>query len=217
MRAALAIAMFLASALMIAKPTIAQVRDTVTVPVIVQMEQAPDPPLEMALVRPLSFGTVIIPNQLRRRDAICEYSLTPASNALVGESPGSAGLGNIATASGCRFATLGNAGVVSISCEARRAMQFTVTVSAGRDRPAGLVLGGAGPFPAFIANPDLSQGEGFIDGQSRLCFPSGATPASPVVVRHIFIGGRITVQAGQNMPTGRNIEIGSIVVEARYN
>ncbi|MET0371327.1 MAG: hypothetical protein ABW039_08115 [Sphingobium sp.] len=201
-------------------PALAQIRETMRVPVVVQLEQAADPPLELSLVRSLDFGIVTIPNQFVRRDATCEYTAaaTDFANGTFTMTEGSSRIlpGSATSESGCHISTVGGVAVVAIRCEARRNILFTFSLS--RVSISGLVL--QPRLTAKLANVDGSQADFFANPGSasgKPCFPTSATPPTPVVTRQLSIGGSITVQAGQSLPTGRRIDAGAIVLEALYN
>lgn len=207
----------LIAAFMSAMPAGAQIRDSQLVPAVVQLEQAPDPPLAMTLVRPLDFGKVTIPNRFFRANAVCEYRAT-ANQGLTGSVEMFEGslllAGSQTSPSGCHVVTPGNVGVIAITCEARRTIFFNFSTVRNSAAPTGIVFGT--DVSARLANQDGSQAEFFSASGGKPCFPAGATPSSPIVTRHLSVGGRITVQAGQELPTNRTIEVGSVRVEAFY-
>lgn len=196
-----------------AVPAAAQVRDSAVLTAGVELEQAADPPLQMTVVRQLDFGKVTIPNQFRKADSICQYSYAAEGGVFLAEiaEPTIAPTGT--TASGCRYVTRGDVGVIAITCVARQPIRFLVTVRGSTIAGLTFTVGAL----AKIANADGSQADFFAAGAaSANCFPSGAAPPSPVVTRHISLGGTLMVQRGNDLPTGRRIEVGRMVVEAQY-
>lgn len=110
------------SALLLIYPMIsvgahAQIRTNANVSVGVILEDAPPPPLELTVERPLSFGRVNIPNQIEG-GTTCFYVVTPQG----AENPGmrifqNRPNGTAGSGGGCGVVSPHSTGLVRLRCE----------------------------------------------------------------------------------------------------
>ncbi|MET0371326.1 MAG: hypothetical protein ABW039_08110 [Sphingobium sp.] len=198
-----------------ALPADAQVRNTASasLPAFVQMEQAGDPPLQLAVVNPVDFGRVTIPNQFRSAEAVCEYKQTVDAGRLLSEPGAPFTSDSGVTTSGCRFIQTGAIGKLALTCLAQSNLMLTMTYRSGT--VAGLTLVAAERIR--VADADGANAQIFPATSGRIrCFPTSTLPASSVMTRHISFGGVLRIRRVNDMPVGNRVEAGTILVEAQY-
>lgn len=183
-----------------AYPAAAQIRGNVSVPISIRFEIAPDPPLEFRIVRPLSFGTVMIPNRVRE-NTVCSYRLRTSGVVQIQDdirSPVDPARG---TYTGCQVVGPVSPGRVALRCAAGARLSATVFT-----RNAGL---------ADIRFVESTQIEGQADQFGRgsismLCAPNAQGEM------FILLGGFLDVGTNYTIPTGQQVEVATVIFDAVY-
>ncbi|MET0371325.1 MAG: hypothetical protein ABW039_08105 [Sphingobium sp.] len=178
----------------------AQVRGNLAVPVAVRFEIAPDPPMEFRIVRPLSFGTVMIPNRVSA-DTTCTYRLRTSGVSQVEDSFRSAVDPVRGTYTGCRINGPTTTGRVAMRCAAGARIYATVF-----SRSAQI---------ANIRFVESTEIEGSPDQVARGAVQTVCNPNAQGEM-FVLIGGLLEVGANYSIPTGQLVQVATIQFDATY-
>jgi len=171
----------------------AQTSDNATVEALANLVAA-DQPLSLTGVAPLNFGQVVIP---RRGDIACGYDILGDGQRSVSE--GTVNHGEGPTPSGCSYRdTSSERASLTLRCEADRPITLTIRAESNN------LQGGAVRFATF---DDYIE----VDGQERYSWDERCT-GEEMTLR---VGGFLIVE-GEAVPSGGEVQVGAITLEAFY-
>ena len=190
-------------------PATAQIRATETVPVIVVLEVAADPPLNMQVVKPISFGRVTIPNKAKP-DTVCSYQLGTSASAAVATSDQYAPTTITGrTPNGCQaLAASHSPGNIQVRCDPGR--QMSIAVGVASTKIANLTYVDTGPVALSGADPTIQ----FVKNHTTTCKPGKTGQAGEAM--ELSIGGTLAVRRDDALPVGKVLEVARITVSLAY-